>query len=142
MGVAGFVFAAAPAIFLFPLAFSGQMFSLALGPALYNSMGNGHWQSAVYALWDSTFAVGLTVGLIVLFRRLFNRESRLGRFLSEQSYAVYIIHIPIVVFGAYLLRSIPLESLPKFGLVSIILIPVCFSVAYLVRKIPFVSRII
>jgi len=142
MGVAGFVIAIVAGLFLYPLAFSGQMFSLELGPALDNSMGNGHWQSAVYALWDSIFSVGITLFLITLFRRFFNQESAFGKFLSEQSYAVYIIHIPIVVFGAYLLRGFSLGSLPKFGLVSIILIPICFGVAYLIRKIPFASKII
>ena len=129
-------------ILLFPLAFSGQPFNLDLSAALENSMGNGHWQSAVYALWDSIFSVGLIMGLIIIFRRYSNQSNRFGRFLAQQSYAVYIIHIPIVVFGAYLLRGIPLGSLFKFGLVSIILLPVCFSVAFLLRKIPYVSKIL
>jgi glucan biosynthesis protein C len=66
MGVVGFAAAA--------LAFSGEWFSLELTPALENSMGGRHWQSAVYALWDSIFAVGTCLGLIPLFRRFFNGQ--------------------------------------------------------------------
>jgi len=142
MGFVGFLLAAVTAVFLFPLAISGQWFSLELTEALDNAMGNGHWQSAVYALWDSAFAVGLTLGLITLFRRFVNGRGGFGRFLSQQSYTVYIIHIPLVVFIAYALRNIELESLQKFGLASVIIVPVCFIAAYLVRKIPFASKIL
>ena len=93
-------------------------------------------------IFDSTFAVGLCMGLIVLFRGLFNRRSKVGTFLSRQSYAVYIIHIPIVVFLAYALRGVELAPLLKFGLASLIIVPICFIVAAIVRKIPFASRII
>ena len=142
MGVAGFVVAVITAVFLFPLAFSGQLFSLELTEALDNAMGNGHWQSAVYALWDSAFAVGLSLGMIVLFRRFVNGQGGFGRFLSAHSYTVYIIHIPIVVFIAYALRNIELESLQKFGLASMIIVPTCFMLAFLVRKIPYASKIL
>jgi glucan biosynthesis protein C len=142
MGVVGFVLALAAAVFLFPLAFSGRLFSLELTEGLTNAMGRGHWQSAVYALWDSSFAVGVCLFLITLFRRFFNRETSFGRFLAQQSYAVYIIHIPTVVFLTYAMRGIDLPNLPKFGLASLIIVPVCFAVAYIIRKIPGVSRIL
>jgi glucan biosynthesis protein C len=111
-------------------------------------LGNGTWQSAVYALWDSIFAVGMCLAAITFFRRFFNGESRFGRFLSQQSYAVYIIHSPIVVilaftlFLAFVLRGIDLGPLLKFGLATVIVVPTCFAAAYIVRKIPGVSRIV
>ncbi|MBI9046160.1 MAG: acyltransferase family protein, partial [Anaerolineaceae bacterium] len=142
MGNAGFVSALVSGVFLFTLAFSGNIFSFALTPALENAMGNGHWQSAVYAAWDSIFAVGLSLGLITLFRRLFNRPSGFGNFLAQHSYTVFIIHIPIIVFIAYLMRGFNLESLLKFGLTSIVAVPVCFAIAAIIRKIPFVTKVL
>jgi len=142
MGVEGFVAAVVAGVLLFPLAFSGKLFSLRLIPALANSMGHGHWRSAVYALWDSIFAVGMCLALIVLFRRIFNGQGVFGRFLSKQSYAVYIIHIPLIVFLAYALRGIELEPLLKFGVASVTVVPACFIIAYLIRKIPGASRIL
>jgi glucan biosynthesis protein C len=142
MGVVGIVGAAAAGLILFPLAFSGQWFSLEITPALDNAMGNGHWQSAVYALWDSITVVGLCLALIPLFRRVLNGQGWLGTILSQQSYAVYVIHIPIIVFIAYALRNVDLATLAKFGLAAIIIVPICFVAAYLVRRVPLVSRVL
>ncbi len=142
VGIVGFVAAMVAGVLLFPLAFSGQLFSLELGPALDNSMGNGHWQSAVYVIWDSVFAVGICLGLITFFRRFFNRQGWFGTFLSQHSYAVYLIHIPIIVFLAYALRGIAVGSLLKFGLASLVIVPICFAIASIVRKIPGASRVL
>jgi len=142
MGLVGFVTALVAGVLLFPLAFSGHLFSLELTPALANLMGNGHWQSAVYALWDSIFAVGMCLGLITLFRHFLNGQGGFGRFLSQHSYTVYVIHIPIVVFLGVALKGIELEPLLKFGMVAVIAVPTCFAVAYIVRKIPLASRIL
>jgi glucan biosynthesis protein C len=141
MGVVGFVTAVVAGVLLFPLALSGRLFSLEVTEPV-GFVGNGTWQSAVYALWDSIFAVGMCLGAITLFRRFFNEENRFGRFLSQQSYAVYIIHIPIIVFLAVALTGIDLRPLLKFGMVAVIVVPTCFAFAYIIRKIPGVSRIL
>ena len=142
MGIVGLVAAVVGSVLLYPLALSGRMFAPELHPAFANAMGNGHWQSAVYALWDSLFAVGMCIGLITLFRDLIDGQGRFGRFLSQHSYAVYILHMPVIVFLAYALRGITLGSILKFGLASVIIVPVCFAVAYIIRKIPGVSRVL
>jgi peptidoglycan/LPS O-acetylase OafA/YrhL len=141
MGVVGFVMVIAASIVLFPLAFS-SVFS---GEVLF--LGNGTWQSAAYVLWDSAFAVGMVLASITFFRRFFNDKSRLGTFLAQQSYAVYLIHVPIIIFLAYLLRGIDIggyhfSPLLKFVIASVVVVPVCFAVAWLIRKIPGVSRVI
>lgn len=142
MGVAGIVAALVAVGLLFPLAFSGSLFSLELTPALANAWGNGHWQSAVYALFDSIFAAGMCLGAITLFRRFFDGQGRFGRFLAQHSYAVYVIHIPTLVVVAFVLRGIKPAPLLKFGLAAVIAVPVCFVVAAAVRKIPLVSKVL
>jgi hypothetical protein len=91
---------------------------------------------------NSTFSVGMCLGLITLFRRVFNRQGKLGRFLSRQAYTVYIIHVPIIVGLALAARGIHLETLLKFALVALFGVPLCFELAFLVRKIPLASRIL
>jgi glucan biosynthesis protein C len=142
LGLVGFVTALVTGVLLFPLAFSGHLFWLKLTPAVANFAGKGQWQSAVYALWDSTFAVGMCLGVITLFHRFFSGQGRFGRFLSQHSYTVYIIHTPIVVFLAIAVKGIDLESLLKFGMAAVIAVPTCFVAAYIVRKIPLASRIL
>jgi fucose 4-O-acetylase-like acetyltransferase len=130
-GVFGIVVGVLATLLLFPLALSDA-------PAF---VGGGHWQSAVYALWDSVFAVGVSLALIAAFRRWFNQRSASGEFLSRQAYAVYVIHVPIVVLLALALRGVQAESLVKFGLAAVIGVPLCFGAAFAIRKLPLASRV-
>jgi ABC-type Na+ efflux pump permease subunit len=142
MGAVGLVSALVAGAVLFPLAFSGRAFSLELTQELGAAWGNGHWRSAVYALFDSVFSVGLCLGAIAVFRGLFRKEGQIGRFLCQQSYAVYVLHIPVIVFLAYALRGLQLAPLAKFGVASLIAVPASFALSALVRQIPGVSRVL
>jgi hypothetical protein len=143
MGVVGFVIALVATVLLFPLATSGRMFALQFtDPSDFIFVGNGVWQSAAYALWDSIFAVGMVLAAITFFRRFISKESGFGRFLSQQSYAVYIIHVPIVVFIGIAMKGVQLPALLKFGIAAVIAVPACFIFAYVLRKIPGVSRVV
>jgi len=132
MGIVGCVVALVATIVLAPLALS----------AGGDFLGHGTLQSAAYALWDSTFSVGICLALLTCFRHFFNRQTRFGSFLSQQAFTVYIIHIPVIILLALALRGVHLESLLKFALATLIGVPLCFVLAFLVRKIPFASRIL
>jgi glucans biosynthesis protein C len=118
------------------------VFPIAISEGATNVAGYGSWQSAVYALWDSTVAVGMTLGLVTLFRDRVNWSGRFSRFLQRHSYTVYVIQAPIIVFVAVALMELSLEHLLKFGLAAVITVPLCFATAYLVLKIPFASRVL
>jgi uncharacterized membrane protein YwzB len=133
VGKVGFGVALVVALILFPMALHGG------GDAF---LGGGYWQSAVYAVWDSTFAVGMVLGLTTFFRRRFDYPSRLGRLLSRQSYTVFIIHAPIIVLLTLAIQGINLEQLLKFGLAAVVGVPLCFCAAYLVRKIPLADKVL
>jgi peptidoglycan/LPS O-acetylase OafA/YrhL len=141
-GVMGFVVAMVATLTLFALGFLSFLKAIDTGALQIPPFGFGTWQSAVYALWDSIFAVGMFLAAITFFRRFFNRENSLGSFMAKQSYAVYIIHIPIIVFLAYIARGIELASLLKFGVAALIVVPTCFVMAAIIRKIPGVSRVL
>lgn len=142
MGVVGFVAALLATALLFSIGFLSFLKAIENASPQIPPFGFGTWQSAVYTLWDTIFAVGMSLAAITFFRRFFNKESKFGSFLSQQSYAVYIIHIPIIVFLAYALRGIELAPLLKFAVASLIVLSTCFVVAYIIRKIPGVSRIL
>jgi peptidoglycan/LPS O-acetylase OafA/YrhL len=108
----------------------------------FRFLGNGSWPSAVYALWDSIFAVGICLAAITFFRRYFDQKSKAGTFLAQQSYAVYVIHVPIVVWVAYLLRGMNLGPILMFSLTALIAVPLSFAAAWLIRKIPGVARVL
>jgi hypothetical protein len=106
-------------------------------------IGYGSPSSAVYALWDSIFAVGMSMFAISYFRRHFNTLGRLWKFSSQNFYTAYILQATVIVtVAAVLLSSIPLESLLKFGLAALIILPLTWGAAYLVRKLPFADRVL
>ena len=142
MGNTGLVTAAVATVVMFPIAFISLLITLENGASQLPPFGYGTWPSAVYALWDSAVAVGLGLGVITLFRRYFDVESRLGAFLSQHSYAVYIIHSLVIVYLAILLREVELEPLLKFGVAAAIVVPTSFAIAYVLRKTPLASRIL
>jgi len=140
MGIAGFGIALAGLVLLFPLAVFGRLFSLDPRNLTMDFMGGGNWQSGVYTLWDTSFAVGMSLGLITLFRKWAASIGKLRDFMGRQSYTVYFTHPPLIVLVAVWLHYLPLANLPKFGLAAVLAVPLCFGMAYLVRKIPHASR--
>ncbi len=104
--------------------------------------GGPNWQAALYAIWEAAFCVGMIVGLLPTFRRRFGHQGLLGRFLSQQAYAVYVIHAPLLVGVAYALRAVEVYPLLKFVLATAVAIPLCFGAAFLVRILPYARRIL
>jgi len=133
VGQLGFVSAVLATVILFPAALIG------LGSAF---IGHGSWQSAIFALWDSIFAVGMSLALVTFFRRFLNGGKKFGRFLSQHSFTVYIIHAPIIVFLMLALRGLQTQPQLKFCLAAIVGLPLCFGIAWLIRKIPLVKKIL
>ena len=82
LGILGFIVAIVCTFCLFPAA---------LGDA-DRFVGGGSWQSGAFALWDSTFAVGISLALLTLFRRFLNQQGELGRFLQKHTFSVYVLH--------------------------------------------------
>lgn len=106
-------------------------------------IGYGSLSSAIYALWDSTFAVGMSMFAISYFRSHFNSPGRLWKFSSQNFYAAYILQATVIVtIAAVVLSSLHVESLLKFGIASVIILPLTWGLAYLVRKIPFADRVL
>ncbi len=134
LGKLGFVSAVLMTVVLFPVAVfigSGSRW-----------IGYGSWQSAVFSLWDSIFAVGISLALITFFRRFLDGGKKFGRFLSQNSFVVYIIHVPVIVFLMLALSG--LQALPpvKFLLAAAICLPLCYGAAWVIRKIPYVKKVV
>jgi glucan biosynthesis protein C len=104
--------------------------------------GGLNWQTAFYALWEQTFAVSVTIGLIVWFRERLNFQNRFLKILSDNSYAAYVLQAPILVGLALGLASIKMPLVLKFIAVAPIGVALCFIIAYLVRKVPKVKLVL
>lgn len=104
--------------------------------------GGFHWQAAGYALWDSTMAVGMFCGLLMVFRRWANRAGRIWNELSRSAFGVYVLHPPVLVVVAIPVAVAPIDPVLKLLVAVMVAIPACFGVAGLVRRLPGVSRVL
>lgn len=101
------------------------------------------WQSAAYSVWESSVAVLMSFGLIAVFREKFNRQSKLVKKLSDNSFAVYLFHPMIIIPVSLLLSSLVLYPIAKWLLLCVICIPLCFAATYFVfRRIPLLKKIL
>lgn len=106
-------------------------------------MGGLHWQSIIYSTWDAFVGTGLIAGLFVIFRRRYNKQGRTAKILADNTYTVYIIHAPIVIFLSYAIREIHLYPLLKFALAAVIEVSICFAVShFIIRRIPFTEKVL
>jgi len=108
-----------------------------------SAMGGLHIASLVYSIWESFIAVAMAIGLIALFKEKFNKPNRLFQALSDNGFAVYMFHAPIIIYLSFLFRDINLPAFSKFILMCVIDLPVCFLAAHFIfRKIPLLKKIL
>lgn len=101
------------------------------------------WESAAYALWESFTAVAVCVGLIAIFREKCNTQGKLVKTLSDNSFAVYVFHAPIIIAVAQLFAPLGWPPILKFALLCVICLPLCFAAThFLFRRIPLLKKIL
>jgi glucans biosynthesis protein C len=129
---------ASPLIFLAIILGGGALDN---GLDAYN--GGWNWQSAAYALWETFTGIGLSIGLLTFFREKLNHQSRLVKILSDNSFAVYVFHAPVLIAIALLLQPLVLHPLAKFFLVAPLAVIATFALTYFVlRRIPLLKKVI
>ncbi|MDF5757234.1 acyltransferase family protein [Spongiactinospora sp. TRM90649] len=102
----------------------------------------GVWQSLALSTWEAVFAVGVSVGLLALFRERLDRQGPVSGFLSRHAYTVYFVH-PVVLVGLSLaLAGFQAAAIWKFALVCLLALPLCWGFAYLVRSLPYAKRVL
>ncbi len=99
--------------------------------------------SAAYSVWESFTAVAVSIGLIAVLREKFNRQNRLVKTLSDNAFAVYMFHPPILVAITLLLRPVSLIPIVKWLILCIICVPLCFLAAhFVIRRVPLLKNIL
>jgi len=108
---------------------------------IYAGGGFG-WQSLLASTWEALICVGMCLGLIVLFRQVFHRTSRLLVAMAAASYAAYILHLMIVVGLQAGMEGLELPALAKFGVVFTFGVLLAFGVGHLSRRVPGVRSVL
>jgi glucan biosynthesis protein C len=120
---------------------------IGLGGALRGSAAaydsGWHWQNVVMCIWAALICVGVSLGLIALFREKLNVQGRLARLMSANAFAVYLFHPPILIALALALSQLAAPAVAKFLLLTALGVIVNFVAAeYLFRRIPLLRRIL
>lgn len=103
--------------------------------------GGFHWQTAVYALWESFTALVMSIGLLAFFGKKFAGENRLSRFISENSFGVYIFHAPVLTGISLLSAGIHIPMLAKHIMIFPAAYILSLAASFILRKIPFVAKV-
>jgi glucans biosynthesis protein C len=98
--------------------------------------GGRHWQALGFALWEQFAGVGLSLGAISLFSRKVNFENPFLRWLADRSFAVYVLHAPVLIGLAMLFRALPQNTYALAALLTVTGLLTSYIVADLFRRMP------
>lgn len=99
--------------------------------------------SALKCLWEALVCVGMSYLLVALYRKYFNSQGRAARLLSDNAFAVYLFHPPILVFCAILIHEVGMPGPAKAVLLTGIATMAAFATSELVlRRIPYLQRVL
>jgi glucan biosynthesis protein C len=104
--------------------------------------GGLNWLALAYSMWEGVMCVAMSITVLVWFRSRLNRQGRLPRAISGDSYAVYVLHPLLIVPLAIALSGLRMPLALKFVLVTPFAVALCFTVAHYIRRIPFVRRVL
>jgi glucan biosynthesis protein C len=119
---------------------------IALGGATKTTVpydGGWHWQSLGMGLLESLAGTGISLGLLGLFRRHFNRQGRWAKFFSDNAFAVYVFHTPILIAITLGMTGLHWLPLGKFVLATMLCIAASYALcAGVFRRIPGLKKIL
>ncbi|MEV8546534.1 acyltransferase [Streptomyces sp. NPDC051572] len=98
--------------------------------------------AALWAAYESALCVSLCVGLLTLFREAITSGGRVSRELACDSYAVYIVHLPLVVTLQYYLSGRGLSAATAWTAASVVVVPAAFLLAAGLRRLPGFRRVL
>ena len=105
--------------------------------------GGLHWQSFAFAFWVESYCVAMIVSLLFLHRERFNHQGRISKYLSDNSFAVYVFHAPVVVSIGMALHPVDFPVLLKFLVLALSSLPITYLLAgFVLRRIPVLKRIL
>ena len=96
----------------------------------------------MYASWEPILCIGINMNLLQVFRDKLNKENRLTREMARSAYAAYILHPIFIVFGSFLVESLPFDPLIKFVILCHLAVASCFLVSDIIRREPLLKKIL
>jgi surface polysaccharide O-acyltransferase-like enzyme len=105
--------------------------------------GGANAVSFFKCLWESMVCVGMTLAIVILFREAFNRQGKLAKVLSDNAFAVYVIHPPVIIALAIMIHGFSAPALVKAALLTLLAAVATFLLSWLVvRQLPLLKRVL
>jgi surface polysaccharide O-acyltransferase-like enzyme len=86
--------------------------------ALYN--GGLNAASGGRCLWEALVCIGMSLLLVALFRRHFDRQGPAVRLFSDNAFGIYLIHPPVLIGFAILLHPLAWPAIAKALLLTLL----------------------
>ncbi|WP_368490547.1 acyltransferase family protein [Clostridium sp. BJN0013] len=94
----------------------------------------------IWPILEGFIGVGLIVGLLVISREYWNKRGKFMKFMSDNAFTVYLIHIFIIYILQFIIEDMLFGPLDKFFIVFFIGSLLSFILSYCIRKIPFLKK--
>ncbi len=104
------------------------------GPNPY--AGGWHVQAFGLALWEQLSGLALGLGALAWFSRRWNHNGPFARWLAEHSFAVYVLHTPVLVALTPPLRAMGGGPFLHALVLTLLGLMATFGVAAVARRIP------
>jgi glucans biosynthesis protein C len=111
-----------------------------LAPLGY-TVATGFAADVAVAAFESVFATGMIIGLLVLFQNRFAGHSPRAQFLSRNAFAVYVLHPLVLTALGYGLAWLVAPAVVKAVILGALGLPLCWALAAAVRALPLGRRV-
>ena len=105
-------------------------------------LGGLHWPSLGLSVWEQLTGLGLALGALALFSKKLSADTPAWRWLGDRSFAVYVLHAPVLVALAMLFRKLPYHLYGLVALLTLAGLAISYALADLARRIPGLRAIL
>lgn len=95
-----------------------------------------------WAAYETVLCIGYALGMLVIFRDHARGTSKLARAAADSTFAIYLVHLPIVVAMQYAVSGSSLTASGRFLVVSGLAVLLSVATALLLRRIPLIRSIL
>jgi fucose 4-O-acetylase-like acetyltransferase len=105
--------------------------------------GGLSWQSAALCFWESFFCLGICLGLLVWFREKYNWQGKLEKWMTDNCFAVYLFHAPVLIAVTLGLHGFDAPKAVKFLAATLAGTVLTYLASHFIfRRIPLLQRVL
>jgi glucans biosynthesis protein C len=104
--------------------------------------GGWNWISFSYSIWEGFTCIAMSIIVLALFRKRFNRQNWLAAKMADATFTAYVIHPAVIVPMAILLSGVTMNLGLKFLIVAPIALALTYVVSYFFKRLPLVRNIL